>query len=184
VNRHDPDYLYRIADRVAGRVHPPPTLDREDVVQDAVVAAIELLDSGWQPPPNYPADLALILAVRFKLGGRDAYYAEWQWAKRRALATDEVPAPAAPVSGSVEQLLEELLDVLPPHLRPCARLLLTGTPTRQMHKALATTQRRARQLVTQVRTLLQSYGLWSDDLYYASLGPGERWHRSDTTRPK
>jgi len=192
VLRNDPDFLYRIADRVVGRIKRPPTLTREDMRQDAVVATIELLDAGWVAPPRFPAELALILAVRRCLGGRrDAYYAEWQWATRRAPiptldGTDytetALVAPAAPVvADTVDSLIEELLSYVPPKLRRTAEALFRGLAVRRMNTAtVGISQKQARRQVSQIVAALTAHGLWHDNLYTSSLG--ERWDRADTTR--
>lgn len=164
--RSDADALYRIADRAASRIRTPPTLDREDVVQDAVVAAIQLIDSCWQPPAGYPTELALILATTRKLGAKAAYYSEWQWARRR----HEIGEPTAPSPGpgedvTMDALREELLACLPPRLHATASAVFGGTPLREL-RAAETTRAGRRRVVADyaaIRQRLSDLGLWIDN---------------------
>lgn len=178
----DPKFLYKVANRVASRVRIPPTLERDDVVQDAVLIALQLHRDGWQPPATLDPELSLVLKIRQRLGGHAAYREEFNYARRcvGAPAADPV-AQHPPVDGDVEQLRDQLVSQLPPHLRDCARRLLTGTPVRAMHTALGINRARARHLCAQVKSVLQSLDLWHDDLY--TVGEGGR-HRSDMTGKK
>lgn len=176
---HCAAFLQKVGSRVAARIRIPPTLDREDVIQDAIVHALQLRDSGFTPPAGMDPELSLVLAIRQRLGGHAAYRTEFNYARRCVGAPAADPeAQAPPVDGDLESLREQLVSQLPAHLQPCARLLLNGTPVRRMYKALGCTQARARNLCGQVKSVLQSLDLWHDDLYVYTDGV----HRSDKTR--
>jgi len=161
--REDGARLLVLAARVTARLKRPPTLDPEDMIQDAVVALIETLDQlPHRPlPPTYPFDLALILRARQRLGGKAAYRDEWRWSNRRwhdGTDMDQHPErAAAPLSATDDTIVDSVLDLLPDRLHTAARLLLTpsDTPVKQRWVGSGLTRRlyetQSRQVMTRLR---------------------------------
>lgn len=190
--RDDGPRLLSLARRVTARLKRPPSLDPEDMTQDAVVALLEVIDAiPHRPlPAAYPPELALVLRARQKLGGKAAYWDEWQWSNRRWFAvseTDPDPLDAAPAGPSAPfcttdaTLVDTLLDMLPKRLHHAARHLLTpsDTPRGKRWEESGMTYRLFYRHAREIVGRLEEAGLWSDSMYNT---PG--WTLGRPKKPK
>jgi hypothetical protein len=170
--RDEPDRLLALARRVASKLKRPYTLDPEDVVQDACVVLLQLEDSGLRPPDGWPDDTWWIVAARRELGGTKAYYTEWQWANRRwsgeVRAGESWAMPdghqtsVSPEAGdstlSPLSTREDAVAALIEHLPEIARLILNGTPKRDLWKRLGHAV--ARNLAADLEATMRNLDLW------------------------
>lgn len=175
--RDDASRLYELARRVANCVKRPPTLDPEDVVQDAVVALIEVIDSPDPLPVNYPPHLALILRARRQLGGRSAYRDEWNWSNRRyPFGPDLEPPASRPLTEpDPADLVDDLVAAVPPPLRPVARLMFARDPDESpntLWERSGLTRRRFYATAKAVLRKLRDVGLWDDT---CNVAHGQPW---------
>lgn len=175
--RDDPVAGLHLAGRIANQIKRPWTLDPADVVQDVYLTLLELGDSlpaDWAPPRYVSVRTVLACRTVFRLGGRDAYYDEWQWSRRRwgdtvatvASVSTPTPPPDAP---DRDTLYAELLSRLPEKLQAAAHLLFSGVRSKvQLAKALGVSERKAATLPRLVAFALHKHGLWHPSLFVLS----------------